>query len=120
MVISKIELVSNPGNTVCPEDVSKTICTDATESMKQRWLSSRLFAGLCITHPLTHQHFVFGPRTACDPVTVTGREGANQKRGLGRLHIPAEKILGRQRQGSIRTQITAMPKPLQIWWLFGF
>lgn len=41
----------------------------------------------------THQEVVFGPGTASDPVTVTGREGANQNRGRVCPHIPAEETL---------------------------
>lgn len=95
--------------------------TDATESVNGDGFPPGCLLGSASSHPsLTHQHFVLGPRTASDPVTVTGREGVNQKRGLGCLHVPAEKILGRQGQGSIRTQTGAVPKPLQIWWWFGF
>lgn len=42
---------------------------------------------------------VFGPGTASDPVTVAGREGANQNRGFGCPHIPAEEILYRTQGG---------------------
>lgn len=48
-----------------------------------------------LSHPFTHQDVVFGPRTASDPVTMTGRESVNQERGLGYLHVPAKEILGR-------------------------
>lgn len=79
-----------------------------------------LWAPRVLAHPFTHQQVVFGPCTASDPVTVTGREGVNQKRGVGSLHVPAEEILRRQGQGSVRTQTTAMPKPFQTGWLFCF
>lgn len=67
-----------------------------------RWdvLSSRRNpAELCATpHPFTHQEVVFGPGTASDPVSVTGREGANQNRGFGCPHIPAEQTLDRPQE----------------------
>lgn len=53
------------------------------------------WALLTPSRSFTHQDVVFGPRTASDPVSMTGRERVNQERGLGYLDVPAEEILGR-------------------------